>query len=997
VVAFASPVALPGPASAASDALAADLDGDGDMDVVTASAGSDTIAWHPSSGGSFGAGQVIAATAAGVRALAVADLDRDGDLDVLAASPADDTIAWHENATGNGSAWTPHPLTSQADGARDVGVADLDRDGDLDVVAVSEHDDRVAWFENPGGSAPIFLERTIDVDPDGAGPLQGIADGASAVAVADVDGDGDLDVLVASALDHSVTLFANATGDATSWSAIPVSSSVAGAVSLAAADVDGDGALDVVAAAETGGTITWHRNAAGDGSLWVATPITASASAPGAVSTADLDADGDLDVLSASAGDDTVAWHENLGGSGASWTFHAVATDALGVRSAVAADLDGDGDLDVLAAAAAADEVAWSSNQTLHRSAATGPAQILTTAAAFARAVTAADLDGDGDLDVLSAAQTANEIAWYENTDGAGSFAAAQQVASAAGAFDVVATDLDGDGDLDVLGAASLAGAVVWVPNIGSGSFGPSQTIHAGDPSLRSVAAGDLDGDGDVDVASASSGGDAIAWYRNAGAGTAWTRHDISLSADAASGVAIADVNGDGRPDVLSASMGDDAIAWYENDGASTPGFLERIVTQDPDGDGPLIGVADGAADVAAGDLDGDGDLDLLSASAWDNEVRWYENVAGDGLAWSPLVISSSAMDVRAVITADLDRDGDLDVLSASKDDRKVAWYENDAGDASSWTEHVVTTEADKAFSVAAADLDHDGDLDVLSASRDDHEIAWYENRGGQYALASEATLPLVPFEGEGYALLELELVHRGRASDADLELAGLGLLVEETAGDPLSNAEADALISQATLHRDDGSGVYEPGNDASIATLAGFALVAGVQTLVPTDGDPGARVSANAPGRFFLVVQLTPDAASKSPARFRLTALSGASAAEDADRDVPLQREAGADTAAEVSYIGTASSDADGDALLDGVETGTGIFASPSDTGSDPFEADTDGDGMNDGDEVAIGRDPNRPVSAPGPGVALGALLAAALAATGSAALRARPSDTTN
>ena len=334
-VAFADPTALPGPASAASDALAADLDGDGDQDVVTASAGSDTIAWHAAVGSVFGPAQVIEASAAGVRAVAAADLDRDGDLDVLAASPADDTIAWYENVSGDGSAWTGHDLTIQADGARDVAVADLDRDGDLDVLGVSEHDDRVTWFENAGGPAPAFLERTIDVDPDGAGPLQGIADGASSVAAADADGDGDVDVLVASALDHSVTLFANASGDASSWSAIPVSSSVAGAVSVSAADVDRDGDLDVLSAAGTGGAITFHRNAVGDGSLWVATTITASAAAPTSVTAVDLDADGDLDVLTASSGDDTVAWHENLDGSGASWASHAVRVREPPLRSAM--------------------------------------------------------------------------------------------------------------------------------------------------------------------------------------------------------------------------------------------------------------------------------------------------------------------------------------------------------------------------------------------------------------------------------------------------------------------------------------------------------------------------------------------------------------------------------------------------------------------------------------------------------------------------------------
>jgi hypothetical protein len=70
-------------------------------------------------------------------------------------------------------------------------------------------------------------------------------------------------------------------------------------------------------------------------------------------------------------------------------------------------------------------------------------------------------------------------------------------------------------------------------------------------------------------------------------------------------------------------------------------------------------------------------------------------------------------------------------VLSASKDDDKIAWYENDGSQ--KFTPHTISTVADRAISVFAADVDSDGDLDVLSASKDDDKIAWYENDGSKY------------------------------------------------------------------------------------------------------------------------------------------------------------------------------------------------------------------------------------------------------------------------
>ena len=75
----------------------------------------------------------------------------------------------------------------------------------------------------------------------------------------------------------------------------------------------------------------------------------------------------------------------------------------------------------------------------------------------------------------------------------------------------------------------------------------------------------------------------------------------------------------------------------------------------------------------------------------------------------------------------DQDGDGDIDVLSASQDDT-IAWYESDGGLPPSFTERVISTTADTAASVFAIDLDGDGDIDALSASRDDDTIAWYEN-----------------------------------------------------------------------------------------------------------------------------------------------------------------------------------------------------------------------------------------------------------------------------
>ena len=93
-------------------------------------------------------------------------------------------------------------------------------------------------------------------------------------------------------------------------------------------------------------------------------------------------------------------------------------------------------------------------------------------------------------------------------------------------------------------------------------------------------------------------------------------------------------------------------------------------------------------------------------------------------------IISTDADHARSVYSADIDGDGDMDVLSASRGDDKIAWYENTDGLGSFGSEQIITTDADHARSVYAADIDGDGNMDVLSASRGDDKIAWYKNMG---------------------------------------------------------------------------------------------------------------------------------------------------------------------------------------------------------------------------------------------------------------------------
>ncbi|MEM7161111.1 MAG: T9SS type A sorting domain-containing protein [Bacteroidota bacterium] len=678
----------------------ADLDDDGFLDVLSASFNDDKIAWYKNLGGGFFEPQQIISTEAdGATKVYSADLDGDGDIDVLSSSQNDNKIAWYQNL-GGGVFESQQIISTEADGATMVHTADLDGDGDIDVLSSSQNDNKIAWYENLGGA--IFGNQSI-ISSELTGP--------SAVYTADLDGDGMIDVISASADDDKIAWYKNL-GAGVFGPQEVISIQANSAQSVFAADLDNDGDLDVLSASWYDDKIAWYENLGGFFGAQVI--INTEANGARSVFANDLDGDGDIDILSASDGDHKIAWYENLGGFFGGEEI--ISLDAIGVRSIHIADLDNDGSLDILSAHAGDDKIAWYKNQ---GGGFFGAQNILNVKADRAYCVFSADLDGDGDQDVLSASDKDHKIAWYENL-GNGHFEVQQIINQTNPSTWVYTSDLDGDGDQDIL--STSWNNVTWTENLGGGLFGAEVLISSEVDLAKSVHAADLDGDGDQDVLSASIDDDKIAWYENLGAGVFGTQQIISAQADGAYSVFSADLDGDGDNDVLSASWLDDKIAWYENLG----GFFgaEEIISIQ----------ADAARSVYAADLDDDGDLDVLSASLNDNKVAWYENL--DGEFGEEIIISTHIVDPilsadlsypTSIYAADLDGDGDLDVLTASSADDNITWYENmDNGLFDSY--ELINTQAHGAKSVHAADLDGDGDYDVLSASGLSDKIAWYTN-----------------------------------------------------------------------------------------------------------------------------------------------------------------------------------------------------------------------------------------------------------------------------
>ena len=287
-----------------------------------------------------------------------------------------------------------------------------------------------------------------------------------------------------------------------------------------------------------------------------------------------------------------------------------------------------------------------------------------------------------------------------------------------------------------------LLNTIAWYEN--DGAADPSWTAADIDTNANgaySVDVADMDGDGDLDIVSASDSDDTIAWYENDGAANpTWSAANIVTDFSGARGVSVADMDGDGDFDIAAAARDSDTIAWFENDGAADPSWTKAIIAT----------TADGALDAKIADMDGDGDLDIVSASYIDHTVAWYENDGAADPSWTASDIATSAEGATDVEVADMDGDGDMDIVSGSRTDNTVAWYENDGAVDPSWSAADINTSGKWVRDVHIGDLDGDGDLDIVSVSRNDDTISWYEND-------CDGSDPLVlDLDGDGVELLGL-------------------------------------------------------------------------------------------------------------------------------------------------------------------------------------------------------------------------------------------------
>ncbi|MAF11713.1 hypothetical protein CMK11_14795 [Candidatus Poribacteria bacterium] len=266
--------------------------------------------------------------------------------------------------------------------------------------------------------------------------------------------------------------------------------------------------------------------------------------------------------------------------------------------------------------------------------------------------------------------------------------------------------DLDGDGRLEFV-TGQQYGSLFWYKCHAPDRW-TRHLLGTDSPSDVGAAALDVDGDGLVDVV---TGG---AWYRNSGdPDIPFERIVFDADLTGVHDVLVTDIDGDGRLDVVTMSD-KNSLRWYRiPDDPRRPWMSTDI--------GPPV-----HAGAAAGDIDGDGAIDIVRTNVW------FRNVAGDGSRWEEVPIGPStppppdfrpafAFDATCAHVCDMDRDGKNDVVftDAEIPGGRIWWMENVHGDGRTWARHDIAGDESPRrgpyHCLHVGDMDGDGDLDIVS------------------------------------------------------------------------------------------------------------------------------------------------------------------------------------------------------------------------------------------------------------------------------------------
>lgn len=328
----------------------------------------------------------------------------------------------------------------------------------------------------------------------------------------------------------------------------------------------------------------------------------------------------------------------------------------------------------------------------------------------------AADFTGDGKVDIIANEGPSKRDVLFVAPDWKRIL-----IGTGGNAIHSAVLDMDGDGDPDYIAAEYSPGVLYWLERPKNPRTEPwrRHVLSTELDGIHGLAVGDIDRDGKADLVanSAQPNGsyrESIAWFR----APDW-KLQILASGDAP-GLShypgIGDANGDGRPDVAIGAKVGNWFAWWEQPAGARKTWTRHLVAEKQEG----------ATAIVPLDVNGDGTPDLLAARGHGKGLLWYE-----GPRWTPHDIDTTHQFPHSLAIGDVDRNGAPDAVACSavydkSPMRRLAWYQNNGKGV--FRTHIVS-EDQAAYDIRLADMDADGDLDILVAGQESRNVVWYENR----------------------------------------------------------------------------------------------------------------------------------------------------------------------------------------------------------------------------------------------------------------------------
>jgi hypothetical protein len=665
--------------------VVADVNRDGRPDLITANAQSNTVSVLLGNGnGTFQAAQNFA-TGVGPGSVAVGDFNGDGRLDVVTANYVSGTVSVLLG-NGNGTFQAAQNFTTGAN-PRSLAVADVNGDGHLDLVTASSPSETVSVLLGNGNGTFLTAQNfatagglrsvaVADVNGDGRPDIVGVTyynvevflgngDGTfqapqnfsvnshpAFVAVADVNGDGHPDLVTAEGpyfQGNNVSILLG-NGDGTFKAAENLVVGIT-PYSIAVADVNGDGRPDLLVAggyAGQSGMIALLGN--GDGTFQASGTYLAGTS-PFSVAAADVNGDGRPDILVSDRSSNTVAVLLNNSAPPATGTFKAAKNFTAGVQplAVAVADVNGDGNPDLVVGTATGmggivSVLLGKGNGTFQA------AQNFSVDAAGAPyGVAVADVNGDGRLDIISANPGSSGTVSVLLGNGDGTFQAAQNFAVGSESLAVAVADVNGDGKADLIVTGYNAVSVLL--GNGNGTFQAAQNFAVGS-APRAVAVADVNGDGRLDIITANAGNSTVSVLLGNGNGTFQAAQSFATTGTTPNSIAVADVNGDGRPDLVVTNRFGVGVNVFLGNGNGTFKAAKNFTV----GSEPYS--------VAVADINGDGHPDIVTANSGSNNVSVLLG-KGNGTFKAAKNFAAGFSPISLAV-ADVNRDGLPDLAVAN-------------------------------------------------------------------------------------------------------------------------------------------------------------------------------------------------------------------------------------------------------------------------------------------------------------------------------------------